>query len=163
MVGIKPDYLVLDGQQRLTTLFQVFMSQNPVETCWERNKNNTIYRFYYIDMVKALDENVDREEAIISISDKKVKTSDIGKIITLDLTSRENEYKNLMFPLNLMFDPTESMNWCLGMLRYYQNDPTKLALYQKFNTDIISSVIAYKLPVIKGLEEYFSIVCLSDI
>ena len=152
MVGVKPDYLVLDGQQRLTTLFQVFMSQNPVETCWERNKNNTIYRFYYIDMVKALDENVDREEAIISISDKKVKTSDIGKIITLDLTSRENEYKNLMFPLNLMFDSTESMNWCLGMLRYYQNDPTKLALYQKFNTDIISSVIAYKLPVIKVLK-----------
>lgn len=38
MVGVKPDYLVLDGQQRLTTLFQVFMSQNPVETCWERNK-----------------------------------------------------------------------------------------------------------------------------
>ena len=32
MVGIKPDYLVLDGQQRLTTLFQVFISQNPVET-----------------------------------------------------------------------------------------------------------------------------------
>lgn len=152
MVGVKPDYLVLDGQQRLTTLFQVFMSQNPVETCWERNKNNTIYRFYYIDMVKALDENVDREDAIISISDKKVKTSDIGKIITLDLTTRENEFENLMFPLNLMFDPTESMNWCLGMLRYYQNDPTKLSLYQKFNTDIISSVIAYKLPVIKVLK-----------
>ena len=57
-----------------------------------------------------------------------------------------------MFPLNLMFDPTESMNWCLGMLRYYQNDPTKLSLYQKFNTDIISSVIAYKLPVIKVLK-----------
>ena len=103
-------------------------------------------------MVKALDENVDREDAIISISDKKVKTSDIGKIITLDLTTRENEFENLMFPLNLMFDPTESMNWCLGMLRYYQNDPTKLSLYQKFNTDIISSVIAYKLPVIKVLK-----------
>ena len=84
-----------------------------------KHKNNTIYRYYYIDMVKALDENVDREDAIISISDKKVKTSDIGKIITLDLTTRENEYKNLMFSLNLMFDHTESMNWCLGMLRYY--------------------------------------------
>ena len=57
-----------------------------------------------------------------------------------------------MFPLHLMFDSTESMNWCLGMLRYYQNDSTKLALYQKFNTDIISSVIAYKLPVIKVLK-----------
>ena len=51
-----------------------------------------------------------------------------------------------------MFNPTEAMNWCLGMLQYYQNDPTKLALYQKFNTDIISSVIAYKLPVIKVLK-----------
>ena len=152
MASVKPDYLVLDGQQRLTTLFQVFMSQNPVETCWERNKSNVIYRYYYIDMVKALDENEDREEAIISISDKKIKTSDIGKVIALDLTTREKEYENLMFPLNLMFNPTEAMNWCLGMLQYYQNDPTKLALYQKFNTDIISSVIAYKLPVIKVLK-----------
>ena len=152
MANIKPDYLVLDGQQRLTTLFQVFMSPKPVETCWERNKSYVIYRYYYIDIVKALDENEDREDAIISISDKKIKTSDIGKVITLDLTTREKEYKNLMFPLNLMFDPTESMNWCLGMLQYYQNDPAKLALYQKFNTDIISSVIAYKLPVIKVLK-----------
>lgn len=70
----------------------------------------------------------------------------------MDLTTREKEYENLMFPLNLMFNPTEAMNWCLGMLQYYQNDPTKLALYQKFNTDIISSVIAYKLPVIKVLK-----------
>ena len=126
MASVKPDYLVLDGQQRLTTLFQVFMSQNPVETCWERNKSNVIYRYYYIDMVKALDENEDREEAIISISDKKIKTSDIGKVIALDLTTREKEYENLMFPLNLMFNPTEAMNWCLGML--------------------------YKLPVIKVLK-----------
>ena len=152
MVNVKPDYLVLDGQQRLTTLFQVFMSKKPVETCWERNKSSVIYRYYYLDIVKALDDNEDREDAIISISDKKVKTSDIGKVITLDLSTRELEYENLMFPLNLMFDPTESMNWCLGMLQYYQNDPTKLALYQKFNTDIISSVIAYKLPAIKVLK-----------
>lgn len=152
MASVKPDYLVLDGQQRLTTLFQVFMSPKPVETCWERNKSNVIYRYYYLDMEKALNENEDREDAIISISDKKIRTSDIGKVITLDLTTREKEYKNLMFPLNLMFDPTEAMNWCLGMLQYYHNDPTKLALYQKFNTDIISSVIAYKLPVIKVLK-----------
>ncbi len=150
--SVKPDYLVLDGQQRLTTLFQVFMSHNPVETCTERNKNTTIYRYYYLDIKKALDDNEDREDAIISISEKKVKTSDIGKVITLDLSSREKEYENLMFPLNLMFDTTETMNWCLGMLRYYPNDPIMLALYQEFNTRIISSVIAYKLPVIKVLK-----------
>lgn len=39
-----------------------------------------------------------------------------------------------------------------GNVALLSNDPTKLALYQKFNTDIISSVIAYKLPVIKVLK-----------
>lgn len=150
--SVNPDYLVLDGQQRLTTLFQVFMSQNPVETCTETNKNTPIKRYYYLDIKKALDDNEDREDAIISISEKKVKTSDIGKVITLDLTTREKEYENLMFPLNLMFDLTETMNWCLGMLQYYHNDSQRLALYQKFNTNIISSVVAYKIPVIKVLK-----------
>ena len=59
---VEPEYLVLDGQQRLTSLYQVFMGKRPVETCFERNKSTTIYRFYYLDIKKALDESVDRED-----------------------------------------------------------------------------------------------------
>lgn len=113
--NVAPEYLVLDGQQRLTTLFQVFMDKNAVETCFEKNKNTTIYRYYYLDIKKALDETEDREEAIISISDKKIKTSDIGKVIDLDLRTREDEYKNFMFPLNLMFSSNDYRNWERGL------------------------------------------------
>ena len=48
---VEPEYLVLDGQQRLTSLYQVFMGKRPVETCFERNKSTTIYRFYYLDIL----------------------------------------------------------------------------------------------------------------
>ena len=51
------------------------MGKRPVETCFERNKSTTIYRFYYWDIKKALDESVDREDAIIS--DKKITSSNI--------------------------------------------------------------------------------------
>lgn len=147
-----PDYLVLDGQQRLTSLFQVFMSPKPVETCTERNKSTTIYRYYYLDIRKALEDTVDREDAIVSIDSKKIKTADIGKTVLLDLSTREKEYENLMFPLNIMFSTTECMNWCLGLLAHKGNDPTILSLYQKFTNDIINAMMVYKLPVIKVLK-----------
>ena len=47
---ITPDWLVLDGQQRLTTLFQVFMCKKPVETRLDTNKDKTIFRYYYLDI-----------------------------------------------------------------------------------------------------------------
>lgn len=150
--SVKPDFLVLDGQQRLTTLFQVFMSHNPVETCTEKNRNAAIYRYYYLDIKKALDDNEDREDAIISVPSDKLKKADIGRTILLDLSTREKEYENLMFPLNLIFSPAEATNWLLGLVQYYPGDADKVALYQAFNEKVIASVTSYKLPVIKVLK-----------
>lgn len=150
--NVAPEYLVLDGQQRLTTLFQVFMGKNAVETCFEKNKNTTIYRYYYLDIKKALNETEDREEAIISISDKKIKTSDIGKVIDLDLRTREDEYKNLMFPLNLMFSSNDYRNWERGLSRYYDNSPEITDLIDAFYDKIVNAVNSYKLPVITVLK-----------
>ena len=50
--SVVPDSLVLDGQQRLTTLYQVFMSKNPVVTRMDTDKDSTIKRYYYIDIEK---------------------------------------------------------------------------------------------------------------
>lgn len=72
-IDVQPRFLVLDGQQRLTTLFQVFMSVKPVVTCLEKNRDKEIHRYYYLDILKAIDDNVDMEDAIVSISDQKKK------------------------------------------------------------------------------------------
>ncbi len=61
----KPKVLVLDGQQRLTSMYLALRSGQPVMTRTEKGQD--ILRFYFCDMQKCLDPNEDREEAIISV------------------------------------------------------------------------------------------------
>lgn len=57
-VTAEAELLVLDGQQRLTSLFQSLMSAKPVAT--QDAKGNPIERWYYLDIAKALDRNIER-------------------------------------------------------------------------------------------------------
>jgi len=149
---VSPHYLVLDGQQRLTTLFQVFMGRNAVETCLEKSKSTTIRRYYYLDINKALDENEDKEDAIVSISDKKIKTSEIGKVIDLDLRTREDEFRNMMFPLNIMFSD-ECFDWLDDMVEYHEDERNKYKDIKKaFRSQIVEPIKSYKLPAIVVLK-----------
>lgn len=155
-----PEWLVLDGQQRLTTLFQVFKCKGPVVTRLDTNKDKTILRYYYLDMKKCLDPAEDRLEAIISVSDKKQQTADIGRTVTLDLSTRQKEYEQLMFPLNIAFDTSGVMDWMMGFVAAYSADPDMVQLYKDFYDKIIKPVIDYKMPVIElGKETPKEAVC----
>ena len=99
-IPTKPDLLILDGQQRITSLYQAIVQNEVVTTRNERG--HEIKRWYYIDMSMALDANADLEEAIISISEKKQITENIGRTIILDLSTPEHEYKNLMYPVCML-------------------------------------------------------------
>jgi hypothetical protein len=61
----QPEALILDGQQRLTSLFQAVFSGSVVET--RNDRGQPIKRWYYIDITAALDPYLDREEAIRSL------------------------------------------------------------------------------------------------
>ncbi len=141
--NVVPDSLVLDGQQRLTTLYQVFMSDNPVITRTDTDKDTKIKRYYYIDIKKAIDADVDRLDAIISISDKKIKSEDMGRKVILDLRTREDEYKNMMFPLNLTFSDT--MDWIWGLVTYNKE---AMPIVQRFQQEILEPLKKYTFPVI---------------
>lgn len=65
-----PEWLVLDGQQRLTTLYQVLKSKGATITRLETDKDKTVKRYYYLDIKKCLNPEADRLEAIISVSEK---------------------------------------------------------------------------------------------
>lgn len=147
--NVEPTQLVLDGQQRITTLFQVFTCNKPVETCLATNKDAKVYRYYYLDINKCLDEDADRLDAIVSINEKKQLTSNIGREVVLDLSSREMEYKNMMFPLNIIFSIADVNNWMIGLLNFYKEDSSMvLAKYNEFNNKVVSKILQYKIPVI---------------
>jgi hypothetical protein len=142
-VDVKPELLILDGQQRITSLYQAIISDEIVTT--RNEKNYEIKRWYYIDMIKAMDDGYDLEEAIISVNEHKQITEDFGRRIVLDLSEEEYEYKNLMYPVSMIDHHTK---WRREFNKYWQYDSEKSIFWDKFEDKIISSFKQYMLPVI---------------
>ena len=142
----KPDYLVLDGQQRLTSMYRTTCSKEPVETKTDKGKN--IKRFYYLDIKKCLDDNEDRYDAILPVpEDRRIKT-DFDRKIVLDLSTRELEYEHEMFPVNIIFDSSAREDWADGYKEYHDYGKVFMERYKAFRTNVIETITGYKLPVI---------------
>ncbi|MBP8959356.1 MAG: DUF262 domain-containing protein [Bacteroidales bacterium] len=142
--GQKPELLILDGQQRLTSLYQAIISNKAVTT--RNTKGYEIKRWYYIEMVKAMDPGSDLEEAVFSINENKIITKNIGRDIELDLSITEYEYKNLMYPV-WMID--EYSVWRAGFNKYWNYDSEKSKFWDEFEEKIINNFNHYMLPVIR--------------
>jgi len=145
-VDASPDELILDGQQRLTSIYTALYGQAAVNT--KTDKGQEIKRFYYIDMQKAVDSLIDRVEAIVSVPENRIVTSDFGRKIDLDLSSQEKEYEKRMFPLNSILDPSKYSQWQMGFMQYNNYDPSATMLFTEFLTKIIVPMGQYTIPVI---------------
>ncbi|MCA9093328.1 MAG: DUF262 domain-containing protein [Planctomycetaceae bacterium] len=140
-----PQELLLDGQQRMTSLFQTCLRQEVVETITPKNK--MVKRWFYIDIQKALDSDADRDEAIFSVpEDRKVKTN-FDKEVTLDLSKPEFEYENLMFPLNRVFDWDEWQE-CFGDYWISKDQADKRDVFRQFKKNVLENFKLYQVPVI---------------
>src|SRR3954451_3994535 len=85
-----PQYLLLDGQQRMTSLYQVTLRNKVVETVTPKKKK--VKRWFYIDIRKSLDPSADREDAIVGVPEDRTIRTDFGREVVLDLSSPEKEY-----------------------------------------------------------------------
>ncbi len=141
-----PDSLILDGQQRLTSTYAALYSRNPVHTKTEKGK--AIDRYYYIDITKAVATSTDRIDAIISVPQDKIVRANIGRDVVLDVSTREKEFENKLFPLNIVFDVSESAIWQQEYYAYYNLNPEVFAEYTKFYKDVILTIYNYAMPVI---------------
>jgi hypothetical protein len=142
----EPERLILDGQQRLTALFQSMFSGNPVKT--QDSRRNPIARWYYLDIKKALSNNGDREDAVISIpADRKVLN--FRGEVSEDYSTAEKECAADRFPLSLVFDVAALTNW---QMSYLQLDPAnihdRLAKWNNLVQNVIQRFQQYQLPLI---------------
>ena len=110
------DFFLLDGQQRLTSLYQSLLHEGPVDT--HDNRGHRIKRWYYVDMLAAMDPTADREDAIISVPEDKQERSFGGGLVR-DLSSRNLEYAQHMMPTEQLLDNTT--DWLLGYIAYWQD------------------------------------------
>jgi hypothetical protein len=140
----EPISLILDGQQRLTTLTQVLKIDQPVKT--RSSKGKEIERLYYFDIAKIL-QGGDVEESIIAVeSDKKLK-SNFGRNIELDLSTRELECQNFYFPCTQIIN---SDSWEESLQEFA---PEKFTNYFQFRKQILGAFRSYQLPIIELKKE----------
>ena len=146
-VGAAPEFLVLDGQQRLTSMWRATCSKDPVETVTDKKKK--IKRYYYLDINACLDDTADRMDAILSVpEDRKIKAN-FDRDVILDLSTRKKEYEHEMFPINIIFDSNEREDWADGYKDYYNQAADFREKYKRFRKEIIEIMTGYKLPVIR--------------
>lgn len=137
------DRLILDGQQRLTSLFQSLRLDRPVRTRDQRKRE--IERWYYIDMQRALDPSADREEAVVSLpADRQIKR--FGRDIVEDYSTPEREYEAMLFPLSRAFDASK---WRMDFERFWEYDRDKIELWNEFEEKIVKRFEQYQVPVIE--------------
>lgn len=144
--NVIPSELILDGQQRLTSIYSSLYSNKPVHTRTDKGKD--ILRYYYIDIKKALDSSVDRVDAIISVPETKVITSNFGRKVELDLSTQEKEFEKKMFPLNIVLDYAKIQDWQNKYYAYSNYDVTVIQEFTKFNSLLVIPTMQYKMPVI---------------
>jgi hypothetical protein len=138
----EPEYLILDGQQRLTSLYRALYSEHVVETKNPRKK--PIQRWYYIEMRAASQSNGDRSEAILSIPEDRRIKSFRGEVLE-DYSSWDKEHQTCIFPLNQVFD---SADWRRGFNKHWNHDAKQGELFDEFEREIIECFKAYLVPVI---------------
>ena len=144
-----PDSFLLDGQQRLTTLYQSLIHPKAVNT--SDSKRQKVNRWYYIDMRASLEPNTDREDAILSVPENRKTTTDFGRTVVTDLSTPELEYEQHMMPTECLLDPTD---WMLGYFKFWENsekphpEGSSVDFFKRFKEEVQSNFDSYQLPVI---------------
>lgn len=139
--------LILDGQQRLTSLFQSLASGRPVQT--QDTRKARLECWFYLDMKESLQEDGDREAAIVPMPPDRIKRDNFGKDVVLDLSTRALEISQEHFPLEIVFDSEAVDAWSYD---YVQLEPAnaaeRLKRWSSFKKGVLSNITAYTVPVI---------------
>ena len=141
----EPGMLILDGQQRLTALFQSLKLEKGAYTLTSSGSKRQ--RYYYLDMEQSIEEGVERIETVRSCGeDHQLRISDYEHIT---LTSPKEQYEHGMFPTHKIFDGAE---WRRGYFDHYRDREdylSKMDLYNQFEREVIDSFKQYNVPVIE--------------
>ena len=134
----EPGYLLLDGQQRLTSLTQALTGDGVVHTKDARGK--LLDRRFFINIADALADPDRVEEAVIAVPADGIIKKNFDRDVVLDLSTTEKQYENGYFPLNLLYS-SEGTRW---LMKHPNND---VAL--EFLDTYVQRATQYQIPAIE--------------
>lgn len=136
--GTEAEFLLLDGQQRLTSLTQALSGDGVVATMDSRGK--LLERRYYIDIAMALEGEDRMDDAVRSIPRDGIVRSNFGKDIDLDVSTEDKEREEGYFPVRLLLS-NDTVTWLFAM-----SDKDQAST---FHAKVIKPVTTYNIPAIE--------------
>lgn len=151
--------LLLDGQQRITSLYGALLSPLPMVVRKPKSERTTLRRYYYLDIARALDPEAELEEAILGLPESRRRNDELLRI---DLSSREKELEQGCFPLDIAFDTAAVMRWLWDYQRYGGHiDRSRTDLAQRFMQEVLQPLHSYQMPTIRlGSDTSREAICL---
>ena len=140
----KPDLLLLDGQQRSTSLYQALLSTQPV-VCSDR-RGNPQERFLYLDIQKALADEFITEVCVVAVPASRFIYDAIYRKTLLDVSTPEKEYESHLFPLNQVFN---FFNWLGGWQAHWKENVAPQEVPVQALLTLIGRVNQYAMPYIQ--------------
>jgi hypothetical protein len=135
------ELLILDGQQRLTTLTQVLALKTAVKTRTEKGK--AIDRHYYWHIPTALEGGERLEDAILAVEPDRIVRKNFGRDVELDLSSPIKECEQMYFPCDQILN---SDAWEEAL---QEHAPDQFQRYMTFRKEVLNAFRNYQLPVIQ--------------
>ncbi len=139
--GDAVEKLILDGQQRLTSLTQVLSLKEPVRT--RNSRKQPMLRYYYFDVEKALEGPASYADAIVALDETRQRREDFGRKVVVDVSTPELEFEHFLFPCNQILNSDE---WERGLFQKAQH---RFQDYMAFRERVLSRFRSYEVPVIE--------------
>jgi len=139
--------LLLDGQQRITSLYGALMRQTSMTVRRPKSERRTVERFYYIDIACAASAADGIEDALLGVPQSRERRDET---LQIDLSTRDKEFEAGCFPLNIVFDNFATMNWLWEFQAFWQARGLPRAdLANAFMQRILQPLLSYQMPVIR--------------
>lgn len=151
---------LLDGQQRMTSLYQSTSTRSPVLTQTARNRPARLH--FYFDIKAALNPSITRRDAIVAVPEDRIIRGNFGRDVILDLSTEEGEFSALHFPIDRVFEAQlwQQAAWT-WILQDMEARKDHMALINDFSIKIINNFADYQVPVITlGKDTSRAAVCL---
>ena len=142
--GTEPEALLLDGQQRLTSLTQSLTGDGVVDTKDARGEH--LRRRYFVHIETALAGEEALDDAVISVPADGVQRTNFGRDVVRDLSTTEKQQAAGYFPLNLLLSPGEGVSWIFG-LPAAPDAPVDLK--SEFHSRVLAPAQSYSIPAIE--------------
>lgn len=146
--GATPGMLLLDGQQRLTTLYHCLRGDGYVDSVDYRGR--PVRRTFYVDLRRATQADVLPDEAVFAVDEDGNVRSHFAPEIPGGLPDREAALRHHCIPVSTLLrdDATDYLFDLIGADSEHNRDEVK-----DFFTDTVNPLAAYTVPVIRVSRE----------